>query len=116
MTDDQPDDDRRTDRDSLSERAQDLAADLADADLLTDRQALAYAYRDVLGLDRRGTAAAMDCSANVVDKHLRAARTKVDQARRTIESLDALDVPTPALAVPDLDADDADADDQGASA
>lgn len=60
---------------------------LADTGLLTARQAQAYVLRDVEDLDRQETAARMDCSTNVVDKHLRAARDKVEAARQAIDVL-----------------------------
>ncbi len=47
---------------------------------LTDKQALAYALRDIVGVDRRTTAARLDMSPNTVDNVLSTARGKVSYA------------------------------------
>lgn len=67
-----------------------VAERLADAGLLTERQALAYVLRDVVERSRAETSDAMGCTVNVVDNHLRAARDKVEGARRTVDELDNL--------------------------
>lgn len=68
----------------------DPAGDVADADLLTERQAQAYIMRDIVGTTRKDAADRMDVTPNVVDKHLRVARDKVGAARATIDALDDL--------------------------
>lgn len=65
------------------------AQDIADAGLLTKRQAEAYLYREVDGASRKTTAERMRISPNVVDKHLRKARDRVDAAAETIEGIRA---------------------------
>lgn len=75
--------------DALVEAARDAAAALA-GDVLTERQALAYLLRDVVGVDRARTADAMDASASNVDNLQRRGREKVADARRVVAGLDAL--------------------------
>lgn len=76
---------------------------LAAAGLLTNRQAEVYAYRDVHGVARKATAERLGISPNVVDQHLAASRSKVENARATVEALHDLDAPTPALATLEAD-------------
>lgn len=59
---------------------------LADAGLLTERQAQAWVYRDVEAVPREAAADHMGVSANVLDKHLRAARDKIEAAEATVEA------------------------------
>lgn len=71
---------------------------LAGADLLTEKQALAYVLRDVYGIPRDDAAADMGVTASTLDKHLSAAREKLDEARTTIDHVDRIEregVPTP---------------------
>lgn len=81
----------------MSERAEwepvpvDEAIDrLAEAGLLTRRQAEAYVLRDIEAVPRQGAAESMDVSINVVDKYLRAARDKVQEAEETIDVVEEL--------------------------
>lgn len=64
---------------------------LAACGLLTARQAEAYAYRSLHGIARQETADRLGISVNVLDKHLAAAREKVDTARATAEALARLE-------------------------
>jgi len=75
----------------LVDAAEAAAAELADG-LLTERQALAYLLRDVVGVDRQATADAMDSTPSNVDNLQRRASEKVEQARTLVEGIDALDV------------------------
>lgn len=61
---------------------------LADAGLLTRRQAEAYVLRDVERVSRPVAAKKMDISVNTLDKRLSEARRKVDKARDTIDIVD----------------------------
>lgn len=61
---------------------------LADADLLTERQAEAFVHRDVECVPRQATADEMGISVNTLDKRLREARDKVEAAEATSEALD----------------------------
>lgn len=60
---------------------------LAEAGVLTERQAEAFVLRDVEGVPREAAAESMDISPNVLDKYLRAARDKVDSAEATVEAV-----------------------------
>lgn len=79
------------------------AHQVAEAGILTEQQALAYILRDVLGVDRTQAANRLGVSKNRHDNLIRSARTKVDQARSTIEALHGLKWPTPKLAQVDAD-------------
>lgn len=61
---------------------------LADAGLLTERQAEAYVLRDIQGASRPVAARKMGISVNTLDDRLSEARLKVDKARDTIEIVD----------------------------
>lgn len=63
---------------------------LTDAGLLTERQAAAYYHRRVMGVSRERAAEEMGISANVLDKHLSAAVSKIEGARETVETVQAL--------------------------
>lgn len=65
-------------------------ATLTAAGLLTERQAEAYVLRDIEQVARKPTAEHMGVSVNVLDKHLRAARDKVEQAEATVEAVEAI--------------------------
>lgn len=67
------------------------AAEIAELGLLTERQAEVYINRDIATNPRKGTADALGISPNVLDKHLRAARDKVEAARATLEALEKID-------------------------
>lgn len=60
---------------------------IAKSGLLTERQAEAYVLRDVELLGREAAAQTMGISPNVLDKHLRAARDKVEQAEATVDAI-----------------------------
>lgn len=77
------------DVDALVDAARDVAERLA-GPVLTERQALAYLLREVVGLERRDAAEAMDASASNVDNLHRRGREKVADARRVTEYLQAL--------------------------
>lgn len=63
---------------------------LADAGHLTERQAEAFVLRDVELVSREAAAETMGISVNVLDKHLAAARSKVDNAEATTEALQSI--------------------------
>lgn len=65
---------------------------LAHAGLLTRRQGTVYGHRELLDASRSLTADRLGISANVVDKHLAAARGKIEQARATVDLLDRIDL------------------------
>ena len=81
----QPPDADATDED----RARLLATDMARTGAIGEQQALAYAFRDVLDVGRRETAAALDKSPSTVDTALYAARDRIDDAGSLLEVLDA---------------------------
>lgn len=64
---------------------------VSSAGLLTERQAQAYLLREVQTVPRTQAADYMGVSVNVLDKHLRAARDKVESARDTLERLEEID-------------------------
>ena len=72
--------------DALIDTARDLA-DRLSGEVLTERQALAYLIREVVGVGRQETAAAMDTTASNVDNLHRRGREKVADARRVVEEL-----------------------------
>lgn len=55
----------------------DLSSELADNSSLTDQQASAYVYRDMLRYSRQDAAARGGIAVNTLDEHLRRARDKV---------------------------------------
>lgn len=67
---------------------------LADAGLLTERQAEAWVYRELQAVPRQATADAMDISVNTLDKRLREARDKVEQAQATADVVESLRNPS----------------------
>lgn len=54
-----------------------LASDLAENSSLTEKQAAAYVYRDVLRFSRQEAAARGGIAVNTLDEHLRRARDKI---------------------------------------
>lgn len=58
-----------------------------DAGLLTERQAEAFVLRDVEAVPRAAVADSMGISVNVLDKHLGAARKKLETARSTVDAV-----------------------------
>lgn len=77
--------------DELVDVTQTAAEELADG-LLTERQALAYLLREVVGVERQATADAMDTTASNVDNLQRRASEKVEQARDLVDGVETLDV------------------------
>lgn len=75
------------DPESVVEAARDVAERLA-GEVLTERQALAYLLREVVGLERDAAAEAMDTSASNVDNLQRRGREKVSDATRVVEELE----------------------------
>jgi hypothetical protein len=73
----------------LVDAAEDAAAVL-DGNVITERQALAYLLRDVVGLSRQTAAHALESSPSNVDNLQRKGREKLADARRTIAGVDAL--------------------------
>ncbi len=73
----------------LVDAAREAAETLA-GETLTERQALAYLLRDVVGVSRDHAAEAMESSPSNVDNLQRRAREKLDDARRTVAGVDAL--------------------------
>lgn len=69
--------------------ARDAAATLA-GETLTERQALAYLLREVVGVSRDRAAAALDSSPSNVDNLGRRGAEKLADARRTVAGVDAL--------------------------
>lgn len=66
-------------------------AQLAELGLLTKRQAEAYLLRDVHTVGREEAALHLGISPNVLDKHLRAARDKLEAARESLERLEEIE-------------------------
>ena len=64
-----------------------LANAVADAGLLTVRQAEVYILRHVEGVSRKEAARTMGLSPNTVDKHLSRARQRVETARDTLRAI-----------------------------
>ncbi|MFC4448151.1 MULTISPECIES: hypothetical protein [Halorussus] len=61
---------------------------LADADLLTRKQAEVYALREIAGFDRLKTSSLLQITESGVDNHLAAAREKIESAEETLDVLD----------------------------
>lgn len=59
-------------------------------EVLTERQALAYLLREVIGVDRGTAADAMDSTPSNVDNLHRRATEKIKDARRVVAELDGL--------------------------
>lgn len=70
--------------------AAEAAADVLAGDVITERQALAYLVRDVVGLSRQSAAHVLDSSPSNVDNLQRKGREKVEEARRVVAGVDAL--------------------------
>lgn len=77
----------------LVDAARSVAERLA-GPVLTERQALAYLLRDVVGVGRQETAAAVETTPSNVDNLQRRGREKVADARRILEELEAIDAGT----------------------
>jgi predicted DNA-binding protein (UPF0251 family) len=67
--------------------AEDDIEQLADAGLLTERQAEAFVFRDVEVVPRQAAADSMGISVNTLDKRLAEARGKVEDAEATVDAL-----------------------------
>lgn len=79
---------------SVIDATRDVAKALA-GPTLTDRQALAYLLRDVVGLERKPTADVMDSTPSNVDNLQRKAREKLDDAQRVLDAIDAVEPEEP---------------------
>lgn len=77
------------DEGDLVDAARDAAAALA-GPVVTEKQALAFLLREHVGLDRTTTAELLDSSASNVDNLHRRGREKLREARRVVETVDAL--------------------------
>lgn len=73
---------------SVVAAARDVAEQLSGA-ILTERQALAYLLRDIVGMSRQTTAEVMETTPSNVDNLQRRGREKVRDARRLLDHLDA---------------------------
>jgi len=60
-------------------------------EVLTERQALAYLLREVIGADRGTAADAMDSTPSNVDNLHRRATEKIEDARRVVAELDGIE-------------------------
>lgn len=78
------------------------AAKVLDGNVVTERQALAFLLRDVVGVSRQTAAHVLDSSPSNVDNLQRKGREKLDEARRTVAGVDALSTGT-AATPPDAD-------------
>lgn len=63
---------------------------LVEAGLLTERQAQAYVHREIDPTPRQAVADMLEISPNVLDKHLSAARQKVEAAESTVAALEEI--------------------------
>lgn len=72
--------------DEILETAKDAAETLA-GPTLTERQALAYLLRDVVGFDRQSTADVMDSTPSNVDNLQRKATEKLEDAKRVLDAI-----------------------------
>lgn len=77
------------DVETLLDAARDVAERLSGT-ILTERQALAYLLRDVVGVGRQIAAEAMNTTPSNVDNLHRRGREKATDARRIVEELQAL--------------------------
>jgi len=64
---------------------------LAEADLLTQKQANVYFITQIAGRHRTVAASRLGISESAVDDHLRRARSKINAARRTLRVLDEIE-------------------------
>ena len=78
-----------TDRDEVLEAAKEIAAEI-EGPTLTDRQALAYLLRTVVGMERQSTADVMASTPSNVDNLQRKATEKLEDAERVLDALDAV--------------------------
>lgn len=67
----------------------DAIEELAEAGLLTERQASVFVLRDVEAVPRRAVAEDLGISVNTVDNTLSTAKEKVEGARGTVEAIDS---------------------------
>ena len=76
---------------SLVERARSDADRLAETAILTERQALAYALREVHGIGREAAADVMGTTPSNVDQLERKAGSHIDDARELVEIVNEQD-------------------------
>lgn len=69
---------------------EDAIAELADAGMLTERQAEAFVLRDVEAVPRSAAAESMGVSVNTLDNTLGTAREKVEKAQKTAEAVESI--------------------------
>jgi len=74
---------------AVLQEVREVAESLA-GEILTERQALAYLLREVVGIDRATAAEEMDSTPSNVDNLHRRATEKIDDARRLVDELAAL--------------------------
>ncbi len=67
---------------------EDMIEEIADAGLLTEKQAVAYLGREIDHSSRRQIADYLDISPNTLDKHIRTAKDKVEAAEETLELIE----------------------------
>jgi len=75
----------------VSPSVRDTARRLAAAGILSDRQALAYTLRVIESVERPLAAEKMGVAVGTLDNTLYAAKQKVENARDTVDHLDALE-------------------------
>lgn len=75
--------------DPSQDRVVPTTRELAEAGLLSDRQAEAFILRVIEGRSREDAADLMGIDQSTVDDHLGAARRKIDAAGETLELVDA---------------------------
>lgn len=78
------------DQNEVIETAREIAAEVEGA-TLTERQALAYLLRDVVGMERQPTAEVMDSTPSNVDNLQRKATEKLEDAERVLDALEAIE-------------------------
>lgn len=78
----------------ISNQVESDISDLVDADLLTESQARAYVLVDRYDVSREDASSLMHISTSGLDKHLRAARDKIQAAEQTRDVLSD-DLPEP---------------------
>lgn len=67
---------------------EDRVAEIVDAGLLTEHQAVAYLGREVEHMSRQQIAAHLDCAPNTVDNHRARAVELVEAAEETLKLID----------------------------
>lgn len=77
------------DQDEVIETVKNIAASI-EGPTITERQALAYLLRELLGMERQPTADVMETSPSNVDNLLRKAVEKLEDAERVLTTLDTI--------------------------